>query len=358
MLQSLKLTGFRTFESYLVDSLARVNLVVGKNQSGKTSLLEAVDLLVSGDGPSTISESADRRDETESVDSLTSYQRIPSIAHLFHEHKCEPGASFEIQGSRSKDIVVVKLHSLDQLDDHTVVQIFDEQLPSGFLPTMGLTISRGSRERPEFILPISEEGLFLHKPHRQWRYRSHALFLSPTSMEPPFMYDAWNSLVRDGREHEIVEDMKLLKPDIDSIHLLSWSPSVTGGFVVGLCNARTRYRLGNLGDGCRRLFMLRLALANSTHGYVLVDEIATGLDWTVVAAMWRLVVEEARKKSVQVFATTQSYDCIYGLASMIRSYPELTDEVCIQKVEKALPRAVSIQGADIPAALESGIDFR
>ncbi len=358
VLKSLNLTGFRAFKSYSVDSLARVNLVVGKNQSGKTSLLEAVDLHVSAGSPSKISESAERRNEIEAVEALTSVYRVPSIASLFYEHKCEPGAWFEIQGSRSTETIVVKLHSLDELDDNALSQMFNEQLPSEFVPTMALTISRGSRKKPELTLPVSEEGLLLYNPHRQSRYRSPALFLSPTSMEPTFMYDAWNSLVREGREHEVVEDMKLLKPNIDSIHLLSGSHNVHGAFVVGLCDARPRYHLGNLGDGFRRLLELRLALANSTHECVLVDEIATGLDRTVVAAMWRLVVEVARKKHIQVFATTHSYDCIYGLASMIRSYAELADEVCIHKVEKSLPRTVSIQGADIPAALESGIDFR
>lgn len=43
---------------------------------------------------------------------------------------------------------------------------------------------------------------------------------------------------------------------------------------------------------------------------------------------------------------------------MIKSYPDLAAEVSIQKIDTSLPQAVSVQGMDIPAALESGIDFR
>lgn len=50
MLNILTLHGFRGFESYRLGGLARVNLLVGKNNSGKTSMLEAVELLVSGRG--------------------------------------------------------------------------------------------------------------------------------------------------------------------------------------------------------------------------------------------------------------------------------------------------------------------
>ncbi len=177
-------------------------------------------------------------------------------------------------------------------------------------------------------------------------------------MDPPFLAEAWNALVTDGREHDVVEDMKLLMPDIHSIHFLTRDRMPRGGgIVVGMRGGGSRYPLGTFGDGIRRLLLLRLALANA-DGFVLVDEVDTGLHWTVMAGMWRLVVEVARKSRLQLFATTHSHDCILGLASMIKSYPELANDVSIQKIDTSLPQAVSVQGADIPAALESGIDFR
>lgn len=50
MLNTLTLHGFRGFESYRLRGLARVNLLAGKKNSGKTSMLEAAELLVSGRG--------------------------------------------------------------------------------------------------------------------------------------------------------------------------------------------------------------------------------------------------------------------------------------------------------------------
>ena len=43
---------------------------------------------------------------------------------------------------------------------------------------------------------------------------------------------------------------------------------------------------------------------------------------------------------------------------MIKSYPDLADQVSIQKIDTSLPQAVSVQGPEIPGALESGVDFR
>ena len=177
-------------------------------------------------------------------------------------------------------------------------------------------------------------------------------------MDLPFIGEAWSALVSDGREREVVEDMKLLMPDIDSIHFLTNGRLSRGGFVVGLRGGGSRYPLGTFGDGMRRLLLLRLALVNNADSCILVDEIDTGLHWTVMAGMWRLMVEVARKSHLQLFATTHSHDCILGLASMIKSYPDLAAEVSIQKIDTSLAQAVSVQGTDIPAALESRIDFR
>ena len=358
MLKSLKMTGFRAFESYALETLSRVNLVVGRNNSGKTSVLEAVDLLVSGGSPAAISESAQRRDEMHSIEGRPpGFGRVPSIAHLFYGHACEPGANFELRGSRSAGRVAVELRSLDELDEKTLSGMFNDRLPPDAAPVMSLTITLNAHKTSELVFPVTEDGLLLHDARHRWMSRPSARFLSLTSMDPPYIREAWNALVSDGREQEVVEDMKLLMPDIDSIHFLTSGMS-RGGFVVGLRGGGSRYPLGTFGDGMRRLLLLRLALVNSADSCVLVDEVDTGLHCTVMAGMWRLVVEVARKSRLQLFATTHSHDCILGLASMIKSYPELADEVSVHKIDTSLPKAVSAHGTDIPIALESGVDFR
>lgn len=46
MLRDLTIQNYRCFKDFHIDGLARVNLIVGMNNSGKTSLLEAIYLLV------------------------------------------------------------------------------------------------------------------------------------------------------------------------------------------------------------------------------------------------------------------------------------------------------------------------
>ena len=64
MINTLKLENYRGFEKYELHGLSRVNLLVGPNNCGKTSVLEAVQLLVSQGDPGVLVESAQRRSES------------------------------------------------------------------------------------------------------------------------------------------------------------------------------------------------------------------------------------------------------------------------------------------------------
>ena len=61
---------------------------------------------------------------------------------------------------------------------------------------------------------------------------------------------------------------------------------------------------------------------------------------------------------VQVFATTHSYDSIRGLGSLVKSRPDLTGEVSIQKVHPSLERAVGFAGEQIEVAVDQEIELR
>ena len=49
MLERLHIRNYRVFNDLKIDQLSRINLIAGKNNSGKTSLLEAI-FLLSGAG--------------------------------------------------------------------------------------------------------------------------------------------------------------------------------------------------------------------------------------------------------------------------------------------------------------------
>lgn len=356
MLQTLSLRGYRGFESYQLTDFTRLNLLVGKNNSGKTSILEAVELLVADGHVSVFYAAAQRRGETAAY-----YRRGygPSISNLFYGHHCEPGSLFELSSENDTRKLKVTIYSLEEMSDPDLFRR-PSYVDDSSDPAFAMRIV-SSEQAKETLFPISEDSSILD--YRPVSRSNDSLerpvrFLSLESFASAAMGRAWNEILTTGREAEIVKDMELLLPDIDSIHFLTSDRPTGTGILVGRRGTGRRMPIGSYGDGMRRLLAFRLALVGAVNGFLLIDEIDAGLHWTVMEDVWRLLVEVAHRSNVQVFATTHSKDCIDGLAMLIRAHPDLADQVSIHNVDSSLPQAVSIPGAQIPVAVDQDIEVR
>ena len=373
MLRNLKLEKYRSFDEYQLSDLSRVNLLVGKNDCGKTSILEAIHFLVSRGDPEVLARCADRRGEGIDVaprsgaPSLAEVgsrlrQTGPSVARFFRGHRFGPGEAFRIAGEGCGHVLVhVELH-----DESPALAAGVDP------PALELLIQNGTPDAA-FVIPVTENGHMVN--YRRQRFRGpwfdnaspppSVHFITLESLDGEALREAWDTALKEARETEAIEAVRLLHEDLESIVVLTSDASRSGsgraGVLLGFGGAdrrRERVPLGSHGDGMHRLLALSLALIQAADGFLLIDEIDTGLHWTVLEDMWRLVIETARKSSMQVFATTHSYDCIRGLSSLVESRPDLAGEVSIHKVERSLPRAVSFDAEDISAIVDHNIEVR
>jgi AAA15 family ATPase/GTPase len=105
MINSVDIDGYRGFKNYKVHELGRVNLLVGKNNSGKTSVLEALYLLSSGGDPYAIWQICSRRGEQINFEERTSRfgrNMEVDVSHLFNGHELYIGQKFSISKKDEK----------------------------------------------------------------------------------------------------------------------------------------------------------------------------------------------------------------------------------------------------------------
>jgi AAA15 family ATPase/GTPase len=103
---------------------------------------------------------------------------------------------------------------------------------------------------------------------------------------------------------------------------------------------------------------LVLAMVNLENGILLVDEIDSGLHFTVMTDMWKVVWETAKKLNIQVFATTHSRDCWQSLAELITEEKITDNEITIQRIDRDKEKAVSFNTRQIYLASERDIEVR
>ncbi len=113
-----------------------------------------------------------------------------------------------------------------------------------------------------------------------------------------------------------------------------------------------------MGDGMWRMLAMAIAITHCKGGFLLVDEIDTGLHHTVMSDMWKLIFNAAKRFDVQVFATTHSYDCVYSLAFLCGEKPDPDNLITVQRIESGKSKAVPYTESEIKEAAAKKIELR
>lgn len=81
-----------------------------------------------------------------------------------------------------------------------------------------------------------------------------------------------------------------------------------------------------LGDGVRKALKIILFLYESKNGILLVDEIDNGLHYSSMPILWKSVLDAARLFNVQLFATTHNIDSMKALKSVLEEKVNIQDQ--------------------------------
>ncbi len=365
MLTRLELQNYRRFQSFEMEGLSRVNLLVGKNNSGKSAILEGAHFLVSGGDPDALSAAAHRRGEI--IMRPPDRSSLIEIGHFFYGHNTSPEASFSVAGNNGYAPIKVAIITEAEGDK-------DSEAPvrSG-TPRFSVKISgtkRASKDRRGFPL-TRDGGVDLDDP-RPWRRipvgrrgdGPPIRFVATEHLESVVLVSLWDEVQEAAKTEEVLNALKILEPDVERFFMVSGMTAL--GYVVGSragpkVHLRGQDRpipLGSMGEGMRRLLSLSMSLATTEEGFLFVDEIDTGLHYSAMIDMWRLVVETAKKANIQVFATTHSWDCIEGLGELCRMHPDMAKEIAVHKIERSLKQSVLFSGQRLPGVIDNRVEIR
>jgi AAA15 family ATPase/GTPase len=329
VLQSLHIQNFRGISSLKVERLGRVNLLVGANNVGKTTALEALSLHAAPplEAPAAAMELLARRQDLSrpGIDTLGMFRR------LFYE------------GDSDKPIQIGQIgDSEDNLKLSTgwlQKERTDKEIT--FKTLLGSWASRPSSD-VEPILRAEREGKSSHlvvqsREMAERRFRMQFTTERPSSSSLRLLYASglehgnmnrlWDRVAIQDREDEVLRALRLIEPDIERVLLVEDSneapfssrlePNHRLPFVRRRASGATVSRtepLKNLGDGMTRLFELALCLVTAENGLFLLDEAESGLHYLVLDDLWRFVFTLAQSLNIQVFATTHSADCLSAFA--------------------------------------------
>lgn len=356
--------GLRGFDHFELNDLGTVNLLVGPNNCGKTTVLESLQMVTPrGDLRPVFRILTGRGEELwNSVERNSN--RHADVRRLFHGHAIDRGSRFEIKawGDAGEQNLVAEIVSASDrtLFDNSVGQIESDEL----LEPVALRVEWGGTSPAESVVNLtSSGGLSLEAARRasSGKIAAPGPIVVPTaSLTSEIVADWFGDIVLTPDEGLIVEALKIIEPSIERIATgnIERSRMGRGGILVRCTDVEHRIPIGSMGDGIWRILGLALALVRAENGILLVDEIDTGLHFTVMDQLWKLIYTTAKRLNVQVFATTHSRDCYESLAVICREQVSTESDVTIQRIERGETAAVSYTEQEIIAVADQGMEVR
>jgi hypothetical protein len=331
MIPSLHISGFKLFRDLELPKLGSLNLFVGKNNTGKTCLLEAVELYASS-SPWDILRVASRREpdggqrrKFDKFDPFELEESLRPLLNLFYRERGQLSKLY-IQLSAGHPEADLKLRCDPFLDDFLEMEAMSAEAGAepgshrrhlGHLLERGFELARGEKKsKPHFFgrylrrLPISEETM----KEEGWLHPDVApvAFLPARGFSNSEAKRLWDKASLADKDELLLEWLRFVEPEVRDLRYISDSDSGTDLPYLKINGDHGRTPLSSMGDGLTRLFHIGLSMANASGGILLIDEFENGLHWEVQEQLWRALFKAASHFGVQVFATTHSTDCIRG----------------------------------------------
>ena len=369
MFQAIKIRGYRGLSTYDIGDVGRVNLLVGQNNGGKTSVLEALYILGSNGDPGALWRICNRRGERFVEDRPMPRRGEVDVSHLFTGHGLAVGQSISVLGMNAlaSQEVTVAVDDLQEPDGKDVTDLLIDDDATSWR-RVALNVKSTLLKRRQSI-PLSRQGgLDLDTAEFALRRRNvvdrevaaNVHFVSTESFNGNELIRLWDRIQLTPNEALVLQALRFIDRSIEDIRSFGsgslYGPK--GGFIVKRKGEPVPFPLGSLGDGAWRILTLAITLTQCAGGMLFIDEIDTGLHYTVMADMWRLIHAASKEFNVQVFASTHSYDCVQSLATICQSAEDVVDEVTIQRIESGKPIAIRFSEAEVRTAAERHIEIR
>lgn len=321
--QQLKIDGFRGLQSVDLHDLGQINLIVGTNNSGKTSLIEAISIFCSPLDPFRWLE-VSRRRVLLGRTPVAIRPDLDQVKWIFKKPEDLSGNqsfSGKITVESTGNMLIEKLEAkiseiyASATEDYKNEQLNDDENLMSEVEKKGLELKiiiSINQEQSELFNPDSKESFQFWEDERFIQRRRNEPLLNSAIVSPAYSYDEVSSLSKlilsdQNIEEELLNLIRLFDDNITNLKILS--PSKISSIYLD------HKKLGLtplyiFGDGLKRTLAIAIALYSAKNGVLLIDEIETSIHISALGSVFSWIVQACLNNNIQLFITTHSLEAI------------------------------------------------
>lgn len=303
MINTLEINEYKGFSNFKLDNLSQINIISGKNNTGKTALLEAISIL-------------------KSSDNLRTFKKNIALIFKSRDLYSEDLEKYfeDINLSMTiKDVnIKIEHHFKDELEID--IEQLDKRLQREFDGSEEFLIMYHN-DKVKDIMRFerrSESAFYVS------REKSDTAFIDSSKPNNSDLTTLYSSIQDLGIQDKFLTYLQIIDKNI--IRIEPQLRERKSFLRVTLENPYRSLFSSELGEGTNRFIEILCVLLSNANGTVLIDEIENGIHYTKLYDVWKAIIEIVQKETIQLFVTTHDDESIEALlkASQDRAFEKVT----------------------------------
>ncbi|WP_287603037.1 AAA family ATPase [Thiothrix sp.] len=294
-IEDIKIENFKCFESLDIFGFKRVNVFGGKNNVGKTALLEAIELLVKSGEPAFLVVNLfallKRRQQY-----IRGGADLDSFLGLFKESY----RWFIVKSNYSE--ISINLDAVFQKDLNLEMDINEDVKSNGVKFRVNKSELIISADR------ILNRSLPLMLRDRSILNKVPSFYVKSSKLDDGEVATLYGGIVEADKEVFLNESLKLFDNSILSFKAIPTDREAKSK--LKLIGREKLVSLSEMGDGISRYVTILCAIWASQNGFLFIDEIENGIHYSNYKKLWELIFMASEQANCQVFVTSHSKECI------------------------------------------------
>ena len=318
-LNSLSIKNFRGINNLELNNLSNINILVGDNNCGKTSVLEAISLFQNPLEINNILTSCCKRGRD-----------IISIFDLFLEMFPRENINKNIEIVSSINSVLYNLNINGKLIERINPNLYrcienDEYFDENYFENR---IFKGRIKVKKNTEVINEKEIDLSEEKIQSTLADlsnqiiNMVYVSPYDYLYNRLIDDTINVIKSGEKEEVIKLLKILDNNIEDFNVLKSKNKPSSIYIK-----HSKYgfmSLSSFGDGVKKILTLASAVVSAKNGILLIDEIETAIYKNILNDVFGWLINACKIYKVQLISTTHSLEVIDAFIQTSKNIDKLT----------------------------------
>jgi len=329
MISRIELQNFRGFKNFKTE-ITPITIFGGRNNSGKTSILEAVLFLFAHSNPNCFFQMNFLRHMNDQP--LFTPERL--WEPLFYDFVSSNELKIILTGKEScNELILNKVEEKIEVSNYSNPNIFTQNMsipnnyPLGFKYDSKNVSEKGMYLIENNMINIKynlKEEKQVPQLQMVWMFKSETYFDSNSIAQ-------WfGQLVLNDKKSMLLKALQIFDTKIIDVQTI-----VKGafGYLYAIFEDGRKMPVSYMGDGMNRMLNILLGILANPGSIILIDEIENGFHYSMYQKLWELIGSAAMRNNCQIIANTHSRDLLQGAVDGLKSV-NLMDKLSYIRLDK------------------------